>query len=46
MQRAIRALPEAAQESMIKELDYFGLEVAVFGGRPWTDDAAFGRGRR
>jgi hypothetical protein len=41
MQGAIRALPEAAQESMIKELDYFGLEVAVFGARSWIDDAAF-----
>mmetsp|Transcript_24379 Transcript_24379/g.82209 ORF Transcript_24379/g.82209 Transcript_24379/m.82209 type:complete len:92 (+) Transcript_24379:3-278(+) len=25
----------------MKELDYFGLEAAVFGARPWTDDAAF-----
>jgi hypothetical protein len=41
MQRAIRALPEAAREAMAQELDYFGLEVAVFGGRPWTDDATF-----
>jgi hypothetical protein len=40
MQRTICALSEAAQESMMKELDYFGLEVAVFGARLWTDDAA------
>mmetsp|Transcript_23769 Transcript_23769/g.80219 ORF Transcript_23769/g.80219 Transcript_23769/m.80219 type:complete len:183 (-) Transcript_23769:9-557(-) len=26
---------------MMKELDYFGLETAVFGARLWTDDAAF-----
>eukprot|EP00628_Pelagophyceae_sp_CCMP2097_P034198 CAMPEP_0184284062 /NCGR_PEP_ID=MMETSP0977-20130417/65985_1 /TAXON_ID=483370 /ORGANISM="non described non described, Strain CCMP2097" /LENGTH=546 /DNA_ID=CAMNT_0026590073 /DNA_START=1 /DNA_END=1642 /DNA_ORIENTATION=+ len=26
---------------MMKELDYFGLETAVFGVRPWTDDATF-----
>jgi hypothetical protein len=41
MQRTIRALPEAAQDAMVQELDYFGLEVAVFGERPWTDDATF-----
>jgi hypothetical protein len=31
---------------MMKELDYFGLDAAVFGGRPWTDDATSDRGRR
>jgi hypothetical protein len=41
MQRAMRALPEAAQEALVQELDYFGLEAAVFGERPWTDGAFF-----
>ncbi|KAJ1459197.1 hypothetical protein M885DRAFT_560954 [Pelagophyceae sp. CCMP2097] len=41
MQRTMRSLPEAAQEALMQELDYFGLEVAVFGLRPWTDGAAF-----
>ncbi|KAJ1459202.1 hypothetical protein M885DRAFT_613725 [Pelagophyceae sp. CCMP2097] len=41
MERAIRALPEAAQGALVQELDYFGLEVAVFGLRPWTDGATF-----
>jgi len=41
MQRAIGVLPEAAQYAMVQELDYFGLEAAVLGVRPWTDDAAF-----
>jgi hypothetical protein len=40
-QKSIGELSEAAQEAMVKELDYFGLEVAVFGARPWTDEAAF-----
>ncbi|KAJ1456444.1 hypothetical protein M885DRAFT_564088 [Pelagophyceae sp. CCMP2097] len=41
MQRTIRALPEAVQEALVQELNYFGLATAVFGERPWTDDAAF-----
>eukprot|EP00628_Pelagophyceae_sp_CCMP2097_P006053 CAMPEP_0184081182 /NCGR_PEP_ID=MMETSP0974-20121125/2575_1 /TAXON_ID=483370 /ORGANISM="non described non described, Strain CCMP2097" /LENGTH=89 /DNA_ID=CAMNT_0026383851 /DNA_START=147 /DNA_END=416 /DNA_ORIENTATION=+ len=31
---------------MMKELDYFGLELAVFGTRPWTEGAAFRPGPR
>ncbi|KAJ1456415.1 hypothetical protein M885DRAFT_616261 [Pelagophyceae sp. CCMP2097] len=41
MWRAMHALSEAAQEALMQELDYFGLVTAVFGGRPWTDGAAF-----
>jgi len=41
MQSAIRAFPKAAQEALVQELNYFGLETAVFGVRPWTDDATF-----
>jgi hypothetical protein len=40
-QKSIGKLSEAAQEAMVKELDYFGLETAVFGARLWTDLAAF-----
>jgi hypothetical protein len=41
MQKAMRALPEAAQEAIMRELDFFGLVTAVFGAPPWTDLAAF-----
>jgi hypothetical protein len=41
MQATMRALPEAAQEAIMRELDYFGLVTAVFGAPPWTDGAAF-----
>ncbi|KAJ1447691.1 hypothetical protein M885DRAFT_575557 [Pelagophyceae sp. CCMP2097] len=37
----MRLLPEAAQQALAQELDYFGLLTAVFGARPWTDFAAF-----
>jgi hypothetical protein len=39
--KAIRALAEAAQEAMVKELDYFGLEAAVFGASLWIEDSEF-----
>jgi len=41
MRRAMRLLPEAAQDSIARELDYFGLLTTVFGARPWTDEATF-----
>jgi hypothetical protein len=41
IQRSMRALPEAAQEALVQDLNYFGLETAVFGARLWTDGAAF-----
>jgi hypothetical protein len=41
MQATLRALPEAAQEAIMRELDFFGLVTAVFGVPPWTDLAAF-----
>mmetsp|Transcript_15094 Transcript_15094/g.52539 ORF Transcript_15094/g.52539 Transcript_15094/m.52539 type:complete len:496 (-) Transcript_15094:19-1506(-) len=40
-QQSIRALDASAQDSMVSELDYFGLESAVFGQRPWILDAVF-----
>jgi len=40
-QKRIGALPEVSQEAMARELDYFGLKAAVFGARPWIDDATF-----
>ena len=30
-QRTIRSLPEEAREATMREVDYFGLEVAIFG---------------
>jgi hypothetical protein len=41
----IRGLPEAQREMMMQELDYFGLEAAVF-PPPWFEGAAFSRGAK
>ena len=40
----IRGLPEVQRQAMVHELDFFGLEAAVFGVAPWFEGAAFSRG--
>jgi len=40
----IRGLPEVQRQAMVHELDFFGLEAAVFGVAPWFEGAAFSTG--
>jgi len=40
----IRGLPEPQRQAMVQELDFFGLEAAVFGVAPWFEGAVFSRG--
>ena len=42
--KRIRGLPEEEQQAMVHELDFFGLEAAVFGVAPWFEGAAFSQG--
>ena len=40
----IRWLPEAQRQAMVHELDFYGLEAAVFGVAPWFEGASFSQG--
>ena len=42
--KTIRGLSEVQQQAMMCDLDFFGLEEAVFGTRPWIEDATFALG--
>ena len=35
----IGALSEEEQQAVLQELDYYGLQIPVFGERPWIADA-------
>ncbi|KAJ1448670.1 hypothetical protein M885DRAFT_623227 [Pelagophyceae sp. CCMP2097] len=39
--KVLRAMPELEQEAMERELEFYGLEDALFGPPSWTDAAVF-----
>mmetsp|Transcript_19456 Transcript_19456/g.65733 ORF Transcript_19456/g.65733 Transcript_19456/m.65733 type:complete len:392 (-) Transcript_19456:851-2026(-) len=44
MRASLAALPQLTGAAMLQEIEYFGLQNAVFGSRPWTVSATFRAG--